>query len=155
MPPESHVGAEMSDRTTKKVQELEYLNEYGMHMVLQHRTRIENMDAGGNADWNTWEFTEGLFINRTSCISMIYEGVEDSVRDFGITPSDRANKESLRSNEKSAISINSANEDYSMTAVFDISERANEEALLAILLTTFVIVLLAVGTMTFSRDVNN
>ena len=171
MPPESHVGAEMSDRTTKKVivgmlimlmvipllqvQELEYLNEYGMHMVLQHRTKKENMDAGGNADWNTWEITEGIFINRTSYISMIYEGVEDSVQDFGITPSGRANKESLRSKEKSAISINSANEDYSMTAVFDVSERAKEEALLGILLTTFVIVLLAVGTMTFSRDMNN
>ena len=171
MPPESHVGAEMSDRTTKKVivgilimlmvipllqvQELEYLNEYGMHMVLKQRTRIENMDFAGNADWNTWEFTEGFFINRTSCISMIYEGVGNSVRDFGIIPSGRANIESLRSNEKSAISINSANKDYSMTAVFDISERANEEALLGILLTTFVILLLAVGTMTFSRDVNN
>ena len=170
MPPESHVGAEMSDRTTKKVivgilimlmvipllqvQELEYVNEYGMQMVLQARTSLENMDTG-NADWNTWEFTESFFINATSCISMIYGGVGNCARDFGMIPSNRASVESLRSNEKSVISISNEDEEYSMTAVFDISERANEEAFLGILLTTFVIVLLAVGTMTFSRDVNN
>ena len=170
MPPESRVGAEMSDRTTKKVivgilimlmvipllqvDELEYINEYSMHMVLQQRTSLENMDTG-NTDWNTWEFTESFFLNATKCISMVYGGFGNNVRNFGIIPSDRANVESLRSNEKSVISISSVAEEFSMTAIFDIQERANEEAILGILLTTFVIVLLAVGTMTFSRDVNN
>jgi len=170
MPPESHVGAEMSDRTTKKVivgilimlmvipllqvDELEYINEYSMHMVLQQRASLETMDTG-NADWNTWEFTESFFLNATKCISMVYGGFGDSVRNFGIIPSDRVNVESLRSNEKSVLSISSEDDEFSMTAIFDIQERANEEAVLGILLTTFVIVLLAVGTMTFSRDVNN
>ena len=42
-----------------------------------------------------------------------------------------------------------------MTAAFDESSRADEEAILGILLTSFVILLLAIGTMTFSRDVNS
>ncbi len=174
MPPESHVGAEMSDRTTKKVivgilimlmvipllqvDEIEYINEYGMHMVLEQRTSLNQIgqDVGFDGlDWGRWEHAESVFLKNTNCISLLYRGFEDDVRDYGIVPSDRASPASLRSSEKSIISISSLNDNLVMTAAFDYSKRAEEEALLGILLTTFVILLLAVGTMTFSKDVNH
>lgn len=165
MPPESHVGAEMSDRTTKKVivgilimlmvipllqvDQLEYANEYGMHMVLQQRV--------SNLDLDDWIDAESHFVHSSNCISMEY-GFRDDDRledrsDF--IPSDRRSIDSLRNIEKSTITIKRNENRYNMTATFDITDRANEEALLGILLTSFVIALLAVGTMTFSRDVNN
>lgn len=175
MPPESHVGAEMSDRTTKKVivgilimlmviplmqvDEIEYFNEYGMHMVLEQRTSINEeafkMGLDTNTDWSRWEHAENEFIESTNCLSLEYSGFDDNMRNFGVIPNGRADPASLRSNEKSVISISSDKDNYSVMAAFDISMRAEEEALLGILLTSFVILLLAVGTTTFSRDVNN
>ena len=43
--------------------------------------------------------------------------------------------------------------DASMTALFDVSARLREEALLGTLLTSFVIVLLGLGMISFNRDV--
>lgn len=174
MPPESHVGAEMSDRTTKKVivgilimlmvipllqvDEIEYINEYGMHMVLQQRTslnQIGQQTGFEGMDWGRWEHSETLFLNGTNCIGLTYGGFDDDMREFGIIPSDRVDPDSLRSNEKSIISISSENDSFTMTAAFDYIIKAEEEAFLGILLTTFVIFLLAAGTMAFQRDVNN
>jgi Ion transport protein. len=131
MPPESHVGAEMSDRTTKKViigilimlivipllqvEKLEYINEYGMHLVLQQRARVNKTYQ----DIINWEFSESLFLNNTDCISLMYSGFEDGIREFGIIPGGRANPETLRSKEKSIISIFSPeNGNSSLMAVF-------------------------------------
>lgn len=168
LPPESHVGAEMSDRTTKKViigilimlvvipllqvQELEYLNEFGMHMVLKQRASID-IDRFGGISIENWERAEGVFIDTTSCIDMTYSGFDDDLRNKALIPLDRADAASLRKNEMLAITIN--DDIYSLVATFDVSRRADEEAMLGVLLTSFVILLLAVGTMTFSRDVNS
>ena len=167
MPPESHVGAEMSGRTTKKVivgilimlmvipvlqvEDLEYVNEFGMHMVLNQRVSLE--DSYSSTRLDSWEYSENLFVNTTSCIGMSYKGFDKTMRDTAIIPNDRADPDSLRRGETTFITINE--DQYSVTAMFDITGRADEEAVLGILLTSFVIVLLAVGTMTFSRDVNN
>ncbi len=174
MPPESHVGAEMSDRTTKKVivgilimlmvipllqlEDLEYVNEFGMHMVLNQRASVNEADALSNSNtntlWESWEYAESYFINTTSCVDLSYTGFDDDRANSALIPYDRADPSTLRYNEKTTITISDENDQYSLTASFDVSERADEEALLGILLTSFVIVLLAVGTMTFSRDVN-
>jgi class 3 adenylate cyclase len=169
MPPESHVGAEMSDRTTKKVivgilimlmvipllqvEDLEYVNELGMRMVLKQRTSINSNNIGDVA-WDSWEYAENYFINTTSCVDLSYTGFDDGIRDTALIPKQRVDPSLLRYNEKTTITISDESDKYSLTAAFDLSERADEEALLGILLTSFVIVLLAVGTMTFSRDVN-
>ncbi len=168
MPPESHVGAEMSDRTTKKViigilimlivipllqvEDLEYTNEFGMHVVLNQRASISTVGAS-DISTETWKYAESYFVDTTSCIEMDYDGFNDSLRDFALIPPNRSDPTSLRSSELSHITIN--DDTYTLTAVFDVTKRAEEEALLGILLTSFVIILLAVGTMTFSNDVNN
>lgn len=168
MPPESHVGAEMSDRTTKKViigilimlivipllqvEKLEYFNEYGMQIVLQQRARAS---SATNQDTINWEYTESLFVNTTNCIHMIYGGFDDGKRAIGIIPAGRSNPQQLRSKEKRIISIRpEENSNLSLMAIFDVKQRSNEEAVFNVLLTSFVVILLAVGTMTFSRDVN-
>ncbi len=168
MPPESHVGAEMSDRTTKKVivgilimlvvipllqaEDLEYVNEFGMHMLLKQRIA----DVGTNSISNKgWKHVESYFINTTSCVEMSYTGFDDDGDEKVIIPPSRPEPSTLRSSEKTIITIAGPNQDYSLTVAFDVSQKADEEALLGILLTSFVILLLAVGTMTFSRDVNS
>ena len=169
MPPESHVGAEMSDRTTKKViigilimlmvlpllqvDDYEYHNEFGMQMVLNSRT-IANLN-GFNATHDSWEFAETLFLNTTDCVELFYTGFNDGGYDEAMIPEGRSDPEKLRTSERRVITISTEGSQSALTAAFDISERVDEEALLAILLTTFVIILLAVGTMTFSKDVNN
>lgn len=179
IPPESHVGAEMSDRTTKKVivgilimlvvipllqvNEMEYINEYGMHMVLERRVRIyeDSMKSLVESDWSSWQYVEQYFVNQTTCIELSYEGF-DTLDESSITfPTSRSDPSSLRQSEKKVISIMKTSQDteqnkiFTMTALFDESSKAKEEAILGILLTSFVILLLAVGTMTFSRDVNS
>lgn len=179
VPPESHVGAEMSDRTTKKVivgilimlvvipllqvNEMEYIHEYGMHMVLERRISIyqDSMNSFIEPDWSTWEFIQEYFLNQTKCVELSYEGF-DVLDESSITfPQSRADPSTLRESEKTVISIMKTinapeqNRSFTMTAAFDESSRADEEAILGILLTSFVILLLAIGTMTFSRDVNS
>jgi len=166
MPPESHVGAEMSDRTTKKVivgilimlmvipilqvDDLEYNNEFGMRMVFNQRASKDQSSL------KAWNFAESYFLNTTRCIDILYKGFDDGQREYKIsTPEERLKLESLRHIEMSVITITGENDNHTMTAVFDISRRVDEEALLGIYMTIFVILLLAIGTMTFARDVNN
>lgn len=166
MPPESHVGEEMSDRTTKKVivgilimlmvipilqvDDLEYNNEFGMRMVFNQRALIDQSSL------IAWNFAEKYFLNTTQCIDILYIGFDDGEReDTTVIIEERPDRESLRDIEMSVITITGENDNRAMTAVFDISQRVDEEAQLGIYMTIFVILLLAVGTMTFSRDVNN
>ena len=176
MPPESHVGAEMSDRTTKKVivgclimlivipllqvTDVEYLDEYGMQMVFERR---ENINFGSNifismnemqSSYKSWELMEDIFIASRNCIQVNYFGFQDGLHLESEIPNERSSPSELRALEKSTLTISNQDDSLKMSAIFDKSEQANEEALLAILLTTFVIILLAAGTMTFSRDVN-
>ena len=166
---ESHVGAEMSDRTTKKVivgilimlmvipllqvDEIDYINELGMQTVLNRR--VSSATGLSNYSTKSWKFIENYFVNSTECIDVLYAGFDDDVQNKVLIPKERSIPGTLRDIEISTITVSSKKNNVSMTAVFNITERANEEALLGIFLTIFVIVLLGVGTMTFSRDVNN
>ena len=188
MPPESHVGAEMSDRTTKKVivgilimlmvipilqtDDLEFNDEFGMQMVLSRRISLQSnrghaLDKSSNAsiqaiDWqnenhfeNMHNFEEVYFINTTNCIELIYKGFDGDKQELAKIPPKRPTPDQLRKEEKHTITISGQKDTVSLTASFDDTKRAEEEALLNLFLTTFVIILLAVGTMTFSRDVNS
>jgi len=170
MPAESRVGAAMSDRTTKKVivgilimlivipllqvEEVEYLNEFGMQMVFDRRVGINLTASDGS---QSWKYSEALFVTSTNCIDLHYEGFEDGESESGVIPDGRRPPSALREIEKLRLTINTEDKinARSMTGIFDITPRIKEEAVLGILLTTFVIFLLAAGTMTFSRDVNN
>lgn len=190
MPPESRVGTEMSDRTTKKVivgilvmligiallqiNDVQYKNEFGMQMVFERRQHLSTLVAaaasiesevksdGIQLATNDWLFSENLFLDRSECIYLEYDGFQDQEHTTAPIPSDRADPSRLQGPEKITvvISVRVADDEIDngrqqqMMATFDISARAREEAILGILLTTFVIGLLAVGTMTFSRDVN-
>ena len=173
-PPESHVGAEMSDRTTKKVivgilimllgipllqaDEVDYLNEFSMKMAFEHRQLITDGidDGNNNNEVEQWEFSESLLINRTDCIDITYNGFSDGLPNDAIIPSDRSRIQDLRDDELDVLTISDVG-DYrrSMTAVFDASARVREEALLGILLTSFVILLLGMGMVSFTKDVRN
>lgn len=172
LPPESHVGAEMSDRTTKKVivgilimllgipllqaDEVDYLNEFSMKMTFEHRTLITSTGNDINEyELEQWEFSESLLVDSTNCIDITYNGFEDGLSNDAIIPSDRARIQDLRVEELDVITIGDVDYVRSMTAVFDASERKREEALLGVLLTSFVIVLLGLGMVSFTKDVRN
>ena len=169
MPPESHVGAEMSDRTTKRVivgilvmllgipllqaDEIDYFNELSMTMAFENRQLLSN---GVHTDeLEQWEFSESLLVNRTSCIDITYEGFDDGIPDGAVIPSDRPRVQELRAEEMDLITIRDIDRTRSMTAIFDASERKREEAIFGVLLTSFVIVLLCLGMLSFTKDVRN
>mmetsp|Transcript_7066 Transcript_7066/g.19725 ORF Transcript_7066/g.19725 Transcript_7066/m.19725 type:complete len:973 (+) Transcript_7066:256-3174(+) len=210
MPPESRVGTEMSDRTTKKVivgilvmligipllqiNDVQYKNEFGMQMVFERRQHLSNLVAAAEDEaddvgttppqgdriqgaTNDWLFSENFFLQTSKCIYLEYDGFQDEEYTLAPIPPDRADPSRLQGPEKTTVAISVASREdavppvvpevaggdvttneeepkLQMVAIFDISARAREEAILGILLTTFVIGLLAVGTMTFSRDVN-
>ena len=169
VPAESHVGAEMSDRTTKKViigilvmligipllqaDEVVYRNEFSMNMVLENRLGLAN--EFNDAALEDWEFSESLLLNTTECIDITYRGFDDGLHKSAIIPSDRAKTSDLRREEMNVITISALGRSRTMTAVFDATARIREEALLGILLTSFIIVLLGLGMISFTKDVRN
>jgi class 3 adenylate cyclase len=169
VPAESHVGAEMSDRTTKKViigilvmligipllqaDEVVYRNEFSMNMVLENRLLLAN--EFDDAALENWEFSESLLLNTTKCIDITYRGFDDSLRGKAIIPTDRTKTGDLRKEEMNVITISTMGYSRTMTSIFDASERVREEALLGILLTSFIIVLLGLGMISFTKDVRN
>ena len=173
LPPESHVGAEMSDRTTKKVivgilimllgipllqaDEVDYLNEFSMKMTFENRKLI-TLDGGAGISENEfeqWEFSESLLVESTDCIDITYNGFNDGLPNDAIIPDERSKLQDLREEELDVITISDIDYVRSMTAVFDASKRKQEEALLGVLLTSFVIVLLGLGMVSFTKDVRN
>jgi class 3 adenylate cyclase len=169
VPPESRVGAEMSDKTTKKViigilvmligipllqaDEVVYRNEFSMNMVLENRLLLENeLD---DVTFENWEFSESLLVNTTKCIDITYRGFDDDLRNSAVIPSDRARPADLRQEEMHIITISAFGRSRTMTSIFDETDRVREEALLGILLTSFIIVLLGLGMISFTKDVRN
>lgn len=59
----------------------------------------------------------------------------------------------MRVEEQDVLAVTDPGIDASMTALFDVSAKLREEALLGTLLTSFVIVLLGLGMISFNRDV--
>ena len=169
VPAESHVGAEMSDRTTKKViigilvmligipllqaDEVVYRNEFSMNMVLENRLNLAN--EFNDAALEDWEFSESLLLNTTKCIDLTYRGFDDGLHENAIIPTDRAKTSDLRQEEMNVIIISALGRSRTMTAIFDATARVREEALLGILLTSFIIVLLGLGMISFTKDVRN
>lgn len=169
VPTESHVGAEMSDRTTKKViigilvmligipllqaDEVVYRNEFSMNMVLENRLPLVNEFDQSSIE--KLEFSESLLLNTTNCIDITYRGFDDGLPEKAVIPHDRARPADLRREEMNVISISAMGRSRTMTSTFDISERVREEALLGILLTSFIIVLLGLGMISFTKDVRN
>ena len=169
VPAESHVGAEMSDRTTKKViigilvmligipllqaDEVVYRNEFSMNMVLENRLPLANEFDESSLD--KLEFSESLLLNTTNCIDITYRGFDDGLPEKAVIPPDRARPADLRQEEMNVITISALGRSRTMTSTFDISERVREEALLGILLTSFIIVLLGLGMISFTKDVRN
>jgi class 3 adenylate cyclase len=174
-PPGSHVGAEMSDRTTKKVivgilvmlmgipllqaNELTYRNEFAMVTVFVSRLLLLNVNgADNNNELENWKFSESLFVESTDCIDITYSGFDNEDEDEEYIPllqEGRSRMQELRIDEMEVITVGDANFAHSMTAVFDITGRVREEAVLGILLTSFVIVLLGLGMVSFTKDVHN
>mmetsp|Transcript_30364 Transcript_30364/g.44687 ORF Transcript_30364/g.44687 Transcript_30364/m.44687 type:complete len:871 (-) Transcript_30364:458-3070(-) len=171
IPPESRLGSEMSDRTTKRVivgilfmlivipllqaNEYEYSDQLQLQMIFDRRVSLADTESNVESRVSNWRFSEDYFLNNTSCVFLEYEGFNDGQHNIGIIPTSRSSRDSLRVIEKTAITIFDADQSKSLAAEFDLSEKADEEALSSILLTSFVIILLAVGTMAFSHDVNN
>lgn len=169
VPAESHVGAEMSDRTTKKViigilvmligipllqaDEVVYRNEFSMNMVLENRLPLAN--EFDESSLVKLEFSESLLLNTTNCIDITYRGFDDGLPEKAVIPLDRARPADLRQEEMNVITISALGRSRTMTSIFDISERVREEALLGILLTSFIIVLLGLGMISFTKDVRN
>lgn len=168
-PAESHVGAEMSDRTTKKVivgilimllgipllqaDEVDYLNGFSMKMAFEHRKLLA--DGIQENEFEQWEFSQSLLIERTDCIDITYSGFNDGQSNDAFIPGGTSRIQDLRVEELDVFTISDADYVRSMTAVFDASERVREEAVLGILLTSFVTVLLGLGMLSFSKDVRN
>lgn len=170
VPAESHVGAEMSDRTTKRVivgilimllgipifllDSNYYSNEYAMQLTFDQRISLStNITDAGEA--KQFEDSESLLIARTSCIDITYTGFNDGLPDDAIIPRNRTiKKRELSVDEMDVYTIGDANFTRSMTAIFDVSVRKRDEAFLGVLLTTFVILLLGFGMVSFTSDVN-
>eukprot|EP00978_Attheya_sp_CCMP212_P033797 scaffold138328_cov55-Attheya_sp.AAC.2 len=108
-----------------------------------------------SASLRNWQFEEAYFIKTSKCIMLSYDGFTDEEHTAANIPQDRATPESLRSIEKSYLQITDSGGQFYMSAYFNISSKVQEVALAEILLTCFVILLLAAGTITFSRDVNS
>jgi class 3 adenylate cyclase len=169
IPAESHVGAEMSDRTTKKVivgilimlmgipllqvDEVDYRNEFSMNMVLENRIQLSDGISAGELE--RWQFSESLLLESTDCIGITYRGFDDGLRTNATIPEGRQSVGSLRRQAIDVITISDVDYVRLMTSVFDASERVREEAFLGMLLTSFVIVLLGLGMISFTKDVRN
>jgi class 3 adenylate cyclase len=168
-PPGSHVGAEMSDRTTKKVivgilimligipllqaDEVAYRNKFAMTTVFESRMLL--LDGIDNGEVENWEFAESLFVESTDCIDITYSGFNDGLVKETVMPEGRSRMQDLRIDAMEVITVSDASLLYSMTSVFDITGRVREEAILGILLTSFVIILLGLGMVSFTKDVHN
>mmetsp|Transcript_2693 Transcript_2693/g.4092 ORF Transcript_2693/g.4092 Transcript_2693/m.4092 type:complete len:886 (+) Transcript_2693:79-2736(+) len=170
-PPGSHVGAEMSDRTTKKVivgilimligipllqtDEVAYRNKFAMTTVFENRMLL--LDGDDNNEEENWEFVESLFVESTDCIDITYSGfnLNDGLVKDTIVPEGRSRMQELRIDAMEVITVNDATFMHSMTSVFDITGRVREEAILGILLTSFVIILLGLGMVSFTKDVHS
>jgi class 3 adenylate cyclase len=170
LPEQSHVGTEMSDRTTKRViigifimlvgiplflvDKAHYLNEYWMKMTFDHRVSLSTDGINGSAA-QRWEDSESLLIARANCIDITYNGFNDGLPNDAIIPRNRTRMHGLSVEELEVYTIGDANFSRSMTAIFDASEKKRDEATLGILLTSFVILLLGFGMVSFTRDVNH
>ena len=169
VPTESHVGAEMSDRTTKKViigilvmligipllqaDDIHYRNEFTMKMVFDNRLLLSHDFS--IAAFERWEFSESLLLDTTNCIGITYRGFDDGVQDSAIIPADRPRPADLRKEALSAITISILERSKTMTSIFDASDRVREEAFLGIILTSFIVVLLGLGMISFTKDVRH
>lgn len=165
---ESHVGAEMFDRTTKKVvvgiffmllgiplmqsDKAQYLTKFSMKMAFEHRKWI-SANGIDESDIKQLEFAESLLIGRTHCIDVMYIGFNETVQ-LATFSSGRSKIQELEDEALDFYTITDIGYVRSMTAVFDATEKNREEAFLGALLTSFVIALLGLAILSFNQDIH-
>jgi hypothetical protein len=162
LPPESHVGRSMADLTTRRVilgvlgmlvlipllsyTELDQSSSFGVEMI-----QVFALDAKQNPAMELGlDNAVNEFLDITDNVVSLDVG-GDMVFD------DSANYSGLRSTEQLKVYITDVLEDdevFTTQAIQSIKPQLQEAAGLNMILTTFVIILLAVGTMVFSGDVN-
>lgn len=163
----SHVGAEMFDRTTKKVvvgilfmllgipllqaDKDQYMAKFSMKMAFEHRQWISS-NGIDEIEVEQLGFAETMLIGRSHCIDIMYSGFNDTMQLAKF--SGRSRRQELR--EESLDSYTLTDDDYgrSMTAIFDKSGRNREDSFLGILLTSFVLVLLGLAILSFNQDIH-
>jgi len=124
-------------------------------MMTVFESRLLLLDGIDNGEVENWEFAESLFVESTDCIDITYSGFKDGLVKEAIMPKGRARMRELRLDAMEVITVSDASLVHSMTSVFDITGRVREEAILGILLTSFVIILLGLGMVSFTKDVHN
>jgi class 3 adenylate cyclase len=164
----SHVGAEMFDRTTKKVvvgilfmllgipllhpDKSQYLTKFSMKMAFEHRKWISTNDTG-EIEIKQLHFAEAFLIGRGHCIDIMYNGFNDTVQ-LDTVSSSRSRLQEL--GDEALDSCTMTDNDYgtSMTALFDVTGRNREDSFLGVLLTSFVLVLLGLAILSFNQDIH-
>jgi hypothetical protein len=143
MPPESRVGAEMSDRTTKKVivgilimlicvpllqpDDIQYEDYFRMSITLDRWISHENVlstypgdTAKQSRSVASWDFAETELLQNTDCVFLKYKKADNMTKE--IFPEGRTHPSALRSAELDTILA--SNDEYGLYAVFNSSARA-------------------------------
>ena len=165
---QSHVGAEMFDRTTKKVvvgilfmllgipllqaDKVQYLTKFSVKMTFEHRKWIL-ANGTGEIEIKLLDFAERTLVGQSHCISVVYNGFNDTVK-FATIPSSRSRLRELGKEALDAYTITDADDGVSMTAIFDATGRYREDSFFGVLLTSFVLVLLGLAILSFNQDIH-
>jgi class 3 adenylate cyclase len=169
---DSRVGEEMSDRTTRKViigvfimlfvlpffqmRKNAFLRDLQLEIIYKQWTAWVMADRKHQSSMlKIWKFSERHLIESSDCMSLKYSML--NVADFSVVdPRGGILSSNLRTIEKETVILSGKETNsFSIMAEFDISRRVKSIAILDIFLSTFVILLLGLGTVSFSRDVNN
>ncbi len=163
---ESHVGAEMFDRTTKKVvvgilfmllgipllqaDKAQYLTKFSMKMTFEHRKWIL-ANGTGEIEIKQLDFAETMLVGRSHCIYVVYNGFNDTMK---TVPSSRSRLRELGEETLDSYTITDTDDGMSMTAIFDATGRYQEDSFFGVLLTSFVLVLLGLAILSFNQDIH-
>lgn len=165
---ESHVGAEMFDRTTKKVvvgilfmllgipllqpDKSQYLTKFSMKMAFEHRKWIST-NVIEEIEIKQLDFVEAFLIGRSHCIDIMYNGFNDTIQ-LDTVSSSRSRLQEMGDEALDSCTINDDDYGTSMTALFDVTGRNREDSFLGVLLTSFVLVLLGLAILSFNQDIH-
>ncbi len=169
---DSRVGDEMSDRTTRKVivgvfimlfvlpffqmRKSTYFCDLQLEIIYkQWKSWIKADEIMKPLSLKKWRFSENHLFKTCDCVSLKYS-TSLNVAEFSVSDSHIGNSLStLRAVEVESIILSEKEmNSFSIRAEFDVSSRVRKIAMLDIFLSTFVIFLLGLGNISFSRDVN-
>lgn len=169
---ESRVGDEMSDRTTRKViigvfimlfvlpffqvRKSTFFTDLQLEIIYkQWISWVKADDKMKLSSLKNWRFSETHLFQTSDCVSLKYS-TSLNVAEFSASDLHLGKSLSvLRAVERESVILSDkAMNSFSIRAEFDVSSRVKKIAMLDILLSTFVIFLLGLGNISFSRDVN-